>query len=63
VGTLSPLIYMLNISLALDAVGRRPVGFVSLMCACASLGVIILQFTMGKRVVKVEPLRVVRPDG
>lgn len=61
VGTLSPLIYMLNISLALDAVGRGPVGIFSLFCACASLAVIILQFTMGRRVVKVEPLRVVRP--
>lgn len=61
VGVLSPLLYTINISVALDAVGREPVSMVSLVCGYASLALLSVQFTMGRAVVRTPPLRLLTP--
>ncbi|HZU14016.1 MAG TPA: hypothetical protein VFB58_14335 [Chloroflexota bacterium] len=62
VGMLAPLFYTLNIDAALDGVGTSPVGALSLGTSFACLGLLIVQFLMGKAVVKTERLRVIRPE-
>lgn len=60
VGTLSPLLYTLTICFGLDGLGSQPVTvwmpIISLLCL-ALLGV---QFTMGKALVRPQPLRVIK---
>ncbi|HEX8918457.1 MAG TPA: hypothetical protein VF898_08135 [Chloroflexota bacterium] len=58
VGVLSPLLYTLNISTALDDVGSQPVSGLSLVCSYACLGLLCIQFAMGKAVVRPPRLRV-----
>jgi hypothetical protein len=59
VGFLSPLCYTLNISFDLDGVGSRPISGLSLACSAFCLLLLGVQFTMGKLVVRPEPLRVI----
>lgn len=63
VGVLSPLIYTLNISVELDGVGQSPVGGLALACSIVSFGLLLVQFTMGKLVVRPARLRVIRKLG
>lgn len=51
VGTLSPLAFMLNFSLALDGLGRRPVSLWLAGLMSASVGLLGVQFAMGRAVV------------
>jgi hypothetical protein len=60
VGVLSPLLYTLNISVGLDALGTTPVGVWSVICSIGCLALLCIQFVMGKAVVRREPLRIVR---
>lgn len=62
VGVLAPLLYTLNISLGLDELGTTPVGIGLVICSLASFLLLCIQFTMGKLVVRPEPLRVVRKE-
>jgi uncharacterized membrane protein len=62
VGSMSPLIYVLNISLAVDSVGAKSVSGVSLSFAAASLGILMLQYSMGRRVTRFEGLRLVESE-
>lgn len=59
VGTLSPLIYVLNVSLQLDVLGKPLPGW-ALILSLVTLGLLCVQFAMGKVVVHVSPLRVIR---
>lgn len=63
VGTLSPLLYTLNIAAALDGLGTQPVGIVSLATSYASFALLGIQFAMGKAVVRPDPLRLLRGRG
>lgn len=60
VGSLSPLLYMLNFTIALDGAGRRPLALVSMLFAFVSAAAIGAQYLLGRRVTRVEGLRVVR---
>jgi hypothetical protein len=63
VGVLSPLLYTLNICLALDGLGREPVGIGSLVCSVLCLVLLGVQFSMGKAVVhRTRPHLVPYPD-
>ena len=62
VGALSPLLYMLNFSLAFDTLGTRPVQMYGLALALFSGLLIAIQYFMGTRVTKVEGLRLIVPD-
>jgi hypothetical protein len=62
VGVLSPLFYTLNISFDLEDLGVRPINGLSLVCSFLCLGLLGLQFAMGKRVVRPEPIRLLKPD-
>jgi hypothetical protein len=59
VGLLTPLLYTLNICADLETLGQ-PLGGLSLACSVASLGLIGVQFAIGKAVVKPDPLRIMR---
>ncbi|GAC1442780.1 MAG: hypothetical protein NVSMB52_00360 [Chloroflexota bacterium] len=60
VGTLSPLLYALNISLSLEGVGNARLTTLALICALLSFLLLALQFTMGRRVVRPTRLHVIR---
>jgi hypothetical protein len=60
VGVLSPLLYTLNIAAGLDGLGAASAGAVSVACSYASLGVLCIQFAMGRSVVRPEPLKGLR---
>lgn len=59
IGFLTPLLYTLNICADLETLGQ-PLTWVSLACGLGSLGLIGVQFAIGKAVVRPEPLRVMR---
>jgi hypothetical protein len=63
VGMLSPLVYTLNIAAALDTLGEGPVSGVSVVASYVCLGLLLVQFAMGKAVVRPEPLRLVSAQG
>lgn len=63
VGMLSPLLYTLNISAALDTLGTGPVSRLSVTVSYVCLGLLLIQFAMGKAVVRPEPLRLVSSQG
>lgn len=63
VGLLSPLFYTLNIAAALDSVGIGPVSRLSVAVSYICLGLLMVQFLMGKAVVRPEPLRLITPRG
>lgn len=58
VGSLTPLVYMLNLSIAFDNLDQRRLGLFSLVAAFISLGVITVQYLMGRRVVRVDRLKI-----
>lgn len=60
VGTLSPLLYTLNISLALDGLGSQPVSLGMLCVSVLCLALLGLQFTMGRALVRTESLRLLK---
>lgn len=60
VGTLSPLVYMLNVSLLFDTLGSGPLPGWALALAVLSLSLLAVQFLMGRRVVRVERPRVLK---
>jgi hypothetical protein len=60
VGTLSPLVYMLNLSLLFDSIGSATFPGSSLTLAISSLALLGIQFVMGKRVVRVERPRLLK---
>lgn len=59
-GVLSPLFYTLNISVALDSVGTQPESGLSLVTSFFCLGLLGIQFRMGRAVVRPEPIRLLR---
>lgn len=63
VGLLSPLLYTLNIAAALDSVGTGPVSRLSVAVSYVCLGLLGVQFLMGKAVVRPEPLRLISERG
>lgn len=63
VGMLSPLLYTLNIAAALNRIGEGPVSGTSVIVSFVCLGLLLVQFAMGKAVVRPEPLRVVSVEG
>ncbi len=63
VGMLSPLFYTLNIAAALDGAGIGPVSRISVVVSYVCLGLLVVQFLMGKAVVRPEPLRLVSAGG
>ncbi|MDQ2741961.1 MAG: hypothetical protein M3Z66_06640 [Chloroflexota bacterium] len=63
VGCLSPLCYALNVSLDLEDLGVRPVSGLALACSVLCVGLLGIQFAMGKGVVHTEPIRLLRPEG
>jgi len=62
VGTLSPLFYTINISIDLDRLGQR-VNVWSLATSFGCLAILLIQFGMGKAVVRPEPLRILPRTG
>lgn len=60
VGVLSPLIYTLNISVELDGVGQSPTTGLALATSIVCFGLLIVQFAMGKMVVRPGKLRVIQ---
>lgn len=62
VGVLSPLLYSLNISVDLDGLGRLPLSGWSFAASIVGFLLLGVQYTMGKLVVRPEPLRIVKPD-
>jgi hypothetical protein len=60
VGTLAPLLYTLNVSIAVDGLGVRPVSMMSVVGSALSLILLCVQFVMGKAIVRPQPLRIVR---
>jgi len=60
VGMLAPLFYTLNISFALEGVGREPVNGGMLVSSALCLLLLLVQFGMGKAVVHQEPLHLVK---
>lgn len=60
VGVLSPLLYTLNISIDLDGLGTQPLTGLALACGFACFALLCIQFTMGRAVVRPEPLRLLR---
>lgn len=63
VGTLSPLLYTLNICFALDGLGSQPVTIWMLIISLLCLTLLGVQFTMGKALVRTGPLRVIKGTG
>jgi hypothetical protein len=63
VGMLSPLLYTLNIAAALDSIGEAPVSGISVIVSYVCLVLLLVQFAMGKAVVRPEPLRLVSAQG
>ncbi len=63
VGTLSPLVYMLNLSLLFDSITATRLPGSSLALSIVSLGLLAIQFFMGKRVVRVERPRLLKLHG
>ncbi|MGH2441761.1 MAG: hypothetical protein ACRDFX_01185 [Chloroflexota bacterium] len=61
VGVLSPLFYTLNISIDLDGLGISPISGWALALSVVCLVLLAVQFTMGKLVVRSEPLHIVPP--
>lgn len=61
VGTLSPLLYMLNFSLALDGAGHRPVSMPLVALSLFSVFLLGIQFVMGRSVVYRPRPRIVHP--
>lgn len=59
-GVLSPLLYTLNISVDLDGLGSSPISGLSLGCSLICLGLLLVQFWMGKSMVRPEALHLVR---
>lgn len=57
VGSLSPLIYVLNLTVAFDSVDQPRLNGLSLVLAFVSVGILIIQYSMGRRVVRVERLQ------
>jgi hypothetical protein len=69
VGVLSPLFYTINVSIDLDRLGQPLSGW-SLFCGFICLANLLVQFAMGKAVVRSRPLYIVpvsqgreRPNG
>jgi hypothetical protein len=60
VGMLAPLLYTLNISLALDTAGNAPVNGGVLLCGVLSWLLLLVQFSMGKAVAHRPRLRLVK---
>lgn len=60
VGMLSPIFYTLNISFDLNDLGIRPTSGLSLGCSLVCLGLLGVQFAMGKAVVHPDPIQVVK---
>ncbi|MGH2449121.1 MAG: hypothetical protein ACRDFS_11045 [Chloroflexota bacterium] len=60
VGMLAPLFYTLNIAVDLPTVGSAPISGLALAVNCCCLALLAVQFTMGKRVVRTEPLRLIQ---
>ena len=61
VGVLSPLLYTLNISINLDGLGAQSVSGLSLACSVGCLGLLAVQWMMGRAIVKPEPIRIMVP--
>ncbi len=60
VGTLSPLLYMLNVSIAFEDFSFRSEAAVSVVVAFFSLALLLVQFRMGRAVARVDPPRLLR---
>jgi uncharacterized membrane protein len=60
VGTLSPLLYTLNICLALDGLGSQPVSLWMLCVSMLCFALLAVQFAMGRALVHPESLRLLR---
>lgn len=60
VGVLAPLFYTINICLDLENVGIAPISEGAVICSGLCIVMLGIQFTMGKRVVRREPLHIVR---
>lgn len=62
-GMLSPLVYTLNIAASLDSIGEGPVSRFSVIASFVCLGLLLVQFAMGKAIVRPDPLRLISPNG
>lgn len=60
VGTLAPLLYTINISLAIEGFDTQPVGAIAVLCSIVSFVVLCGQFVMGRAVVRPQPVHIVR---
>jgi|SRR5579884_833932 len=61
VGTLSPLVYAMNVTIAFDDLGSRPVTGFAFGAALVSFFLLCGQYRMGRAVVKVDRPRILRP--